>query len=62
MNGLQLLLRDNSNNIKKNTEALTDASKEVGLEVNTEKTTSICRYLATRVKGKKDPLKTRERE
>jgi hypothetical protein len=32
------LLADNINTIKKNTETLTDASKEVGLEVNTEKT------------------------
>jgi hypothetical protein len=32
------LLGDNKNNIKKNKETLIDASKEVGLEVNTEKT------------------------
>jgi hypothetical protein len=32
------LLGDNIDTIKKNTETLTDASKEVGLEVNTEKT------------------------
>jgi hypothetical protein len=32
------LLCDNIDTIKKNTETLTDASKEVGLEVNTEKT------------------------
>jgi hypothetical protein len=32
------LLRDNMDNTKKNTETLTAASKEVGLEVNTEKT------------------------
>jgi hypothetical protein len=32
------LLRDNINAIKKKTEAVIDASKEVGLEVNTEKT------------------------
>jgi hypothetical protein len=31
-------LRDNINIVKKNTETLIDASKEVGLEVNTEKT------------------------
>jgi hypothetical protein len=30
-------LGDNTNTIKKNTEALTDASKEVGLQVNVEK-------------------------
>jgi hypothetical protein len=32
------LLSDNIDTIKKNTETLIDASKEVGLEVNTEKT------------------------
>jgi hypothetical protein len=32
------LLGDNMNTIKKNTETLTDASKEVGLEINVEKT------------------------
>jgi hypothetical protein len=32
------LLDDNIDTIKKNTETLIDASKEVGLEVNTEKT------------------------
>jgi hypothetical protein len=32
------LLGDNIYTIKKNTESLIDASKEVGLEVNTEKT------------------------
>jgi glutamine amidotransferase PdxT len=32
------LLGDNIDTIKKNTETLTDASKEVGLEVNIEKT------------------------
>jgi hypothetical protein len=32
------LLGDNIDTIKKNTETLTDTSKEVGLEVNTEKT------------------------
>jgi hypothetical protein len=32
------LLRDNKNTTKKNTKALTDDSKVVGLEVNTEKT------------------------
>jgi histidinol-phosphate/aromatic aminotransferase/cobyric acid decarboxylase-like protein len=32
------LLRDNIDTIKKNTETLIDASKEVGLEINVEKT------------------------
>jgi hypothetical protein len=32
------LLRDNMDTIKKNTETLIDASKEVGLEINAEKT------------------------
>jgi hypothetical protein len=32
------LLGDNTDIIKKSAETLTDASKEVGLEVNTEKT------------------------
>jgi hypothetical protein len=32
------LLGDNIDTMKKNTEMLTDASKEVGLEINTEKT------------------------
>jgi hypothetical protein len=32
------LLGDNVDTIKKNTQTLIDASKEVGLEVNTEKT------------------------
>jgi hypothetical protein len=33
------LLEDNMNTINKNTEALTDASEEAGLEVSTENTT-----------------------
>jgi hypothetical protein len=32
------LLGNNNNTIKKNTETLIDASKEVGLEINVEKT------------------------
>jgi hypothetical protein len=32
------LLGNNADNIKKNTETLTDASREVGLEINIEKT------------------------
>jgi hypothetical protein len=31
------LLGDNTETIKKNTQTLIDASKEVGLEINTEK-------------------------
>jgi hypothetical protein len=36
MNGL----KDNIDTIKKNTETLIDASKEIGLEINAEKTKS----------------------
>jgi hypothetical protein len=36
------LLGDNINTLKRNTEALIDAKKEVGLEVNTEKAKYIC--------------------
>jgi hypothetical protein len=35
------LLRDNIDIIKENTETLTDASKEVGIEVNTAKTNNM---------------------
>jgi hypothetical protein len=42
------LLGDNIDTIKKNTETLIDASKEVGLEVNTEKT----KYMLLRMQGK----------
>jgi hypothetical protein len=38
--------------IKKNTEALIGASKEVGLEVNAEKNLSICCCLITKMQGK----------
>jgi hypothetical protein len=38
------LLLDNINTIKKKTDSLIDASKEVGLEVNTEKTKYIVTY------------------
>jgi hypothetical protein len=37
------LLGDNIDAIKKNTQTLIDASKEVGLEVNTEKTKYVVR-------------------
>jgi hypothetical protein len=42
------LLGDNIDTIKKNTETLIDASKEVGLEINVEKL-SICCNLVTRM-------------
>jgi hypothetical protein len=46
------LLRGNKNTIKIKTGALTDAIKEVGLEVTTEKKLSICCCLVTRMQGK----------
>jgi hypothetical protein len=45
------LLDDKIDTIKKNIETLTDASKEVGLEVNAEKL-SICYCLVTGMQGK----------
>jgi hypothetical protein len=39
------LLGDNIDTIKKNTETLTDASKEVGLEINVEKTNLCCCFI-----------------
>jgi hypothetical protein len=36
------LLGNNTDTIKKNTETLIDASKEVGLEINVEKTNCMC--------------------
>jgi hypothetical protein len=45
------LLGDNSYH-KENIETLSEASKEAGLEVNTEKTKYICCYLVTRMLGK----------
>jgi nitrous oxide reductase len=42
------LLGDNIDTIKKNTETFIDASKEVGLEINAEKTKYIC-YRITRM-------------
>jgi hypothetical protein len=38
------LLRDNVDTIKKNTETLIDASKEVGLEINVEETKYMLLY------------------
>jgi hypothetical protein len=40
------LLVDNKDNIKKNTESLIDTSKEIGLEINVEKTKYklLCRH------------------
>jgi hypothetical protein len=46
------LLRDNIDTIKKNTGTLIEGSKEVDLEVNTEKTCSIYCCLITRMQGK----------
>jgi hypothetical protein len=48
------LLGDNIDTVEKNTETLIDASKEVGLEINVEKTKqlSICCYLVTRMQIK----------
>jgi hypothetical protein len=44
------LLKDNMDTIKKNTETLIDASKEVGLEINVENlSTRICCYLVIRM-------------
>jgi hypothetical protein len=40
------VLGDNINTIKKNTETLIKTSKEVGLEVNTEKTKLCCCLVA----------------
>jgi hypothetical protein len=38
------LLGDNKDSIKRNTQTLIDASKEIGLEVNTEKTRHMLLY------------------
>jgi hypothetical protein len=43
------LLGDNIDTIKRNTQTLIDASKEVGLKVNTEKTVSIFCCLITKM-------------
>jgi hypothetical protein len=45
------ILGDNIDTIKKSTETLIDAGKEVGLEINAEKL-SICCCLVTRMQGK----------
>jgi hypothetical protein len=45
------LLGDNIDTIKRNTETLIDASKEVDLHVNTKKTT-VCCHLVTGMQGK----------
>jgi hypothetical protein len=45
------ILGDDIDIIKKNTQTLIDASKEIGLEVNTEKL-STCRCLVTKMQGK----------
>jgi hypothetical protein len=47
---------ENINNIKKNTEALLDASKEVGLEVNPEKTEYMLMSRSQKI-GKKHNIK-----
>jgi hypothetical protein len=44
------LLEDNKDTIKKNTETLIDASKEVGLEINVEKTKYSCCLIRMQVK------------
>jgi hypothetical protein len=43
------LLGDSVDTIKKNTQTLIEASKEVGLEVNTEKSKCCC--LVTKIQG-----------
>jgi hypothetical protein len=53
------LLRDNTDTIKKNTETFIDASKEVGLEVNIEKTK--CRLSCHQNVGQNQDIKTANR-
>jgi hypothetical protein len=48
------LLGGNINIVKKNTETSVDASKEVGLEVNAEKT--VCCCVITRMQGKNNDI------
>jgi ribosomal protein S2 len=54
------LLSDNVGTIKKNTETLIDASKEVGLEVNAEKTKYMLLYCHQNA-GKNHDLKIADR-
>jgi hypothetical protein len=46
------LLGDNIDTINKNTQTLIDAGKEVGLDVNVEKTEYICWCFGTRMQAK----------
>jgi uncharacterized protein YoxC len=46
------ILADDIDTIKKNIQTLIDASKEIGLEVNTEKTKYIYRCLVTKMQGR----------
>jgi hypothetical protein len=46
------LLGDNIDTIKKNAQTLINASKEVGLEVNADKTKHICCCLVTKMQGR----------
>jgi hypothetical protein len=48
------LLGDNIDTIKKNTETLIDASKEVGLEINVEKTKYMLLSLQQNVRENRD--------
>jgi hypothetical protein len=50
------IVEENIDNIKKNTEALLDASKEVGIEVNSEKTKYMLKSLSQKF-GKKHSIK-----
>jgi hypothetical protein len=49
-------VRENVDTVKKNTEALLDASKEVGLEVNPEKTKYMLMSLSLKI-GQKHSIK-----
>jgi hypothetical protein len=52
LNGTHQFLGDKVETIKKHTETLIDTSKEVGLEVNTEKT--ICMLLSRQQKARQN--------